>query len=227
MTNFDFSGKRIVITHAHSFMGPTLVEVFKDYGADVIADNEELLDSGAVESLFERAGHVDILIANLGVPAPSTTVLDSNEDEWRFVFARMVDPLPLLMRAVLPQMKKRKKGRILVMGSASALRGMKRTSTYSAARGAQLAFVQAVGVEIAPQGVQINAIAQNFVDNPTYFPDELQANPAFQDRLKREVPLGRLVSPREDAEFAAYLCSDAAACFVGQVFPVCGGWVQR
>jgi 2-keto-3-deoxy-L-fuconate dehydrogenase len=55
----------------------------------------------------------------------------------------------------------------------------------------------------------------------------VQANPRFQERLKREVPLGRLVSSSEDAEFAAYLCSDAAACFVGQVFPVCGGWVQR
>ena len=74
---------------------------------------------------------------------------------------------------------------------------------------------------------QVNAIAQNFVDNPTYFPPEVQANPRFQERLKREVPLGRLVGAREDAEFAAYLCSDSANCFVGQVFPVCGGWVAR
>jgi NAD(P)-dependent dehydrogenase (short-subunit alcohol dehydrogenase family) len=44
---------------------------------------------------------------------------------------------------------------------------------------------------------------------------------------KRDVQLGRLVSAGEDALFAAYLCSDAAASFVGQVFPVCGGWVSR
>jgi 2-keto-3-deoxy-L-fuconate dehydrogenase len=55
----------------------------------------------------------------------------------------------------------------------------------------------------------------------------VQANPRFQERLKREAPLGRLVGAREDAEFAAYLCSDAADCFVGQIFPVCGAWVQR
>jgi 2-keto-3-deoxy-L-fuconate dehydrogenase len=139
----------------------------------------------------------------------------------------MVDPLPRLVRAVLPQMIERRRGRIIVMGSAAALRGQRRTSTYSAARGAQLAYVQAVGVEVAAHNVQVNAIAQNFVENPTYFPPEVQANPKFQERLLREVPLGRLVSPQEDAEFAAYLCSDAAACFVGQVFPLCGGWVQR
>jgi NAD(P)-dependent dehydrogenase (short-subunit alcohol dehydrogenase family) len=149
------------------------------------------------------------------------------DDEWRLVFSHLVDPLPRLVRAALPQMVERRSGKILVLGSASALRGMKRASTYSAARGAQLAYVQAVGVEVAPHNVQVNAIAQNFVENPTYFPPEVQALPKFQERLKREVPLGRLVGAREDAMFAAYLCSSAADCFVGQVFPVCGGWVAR
>lgn len=87
--------------------------------------------------------------------------------------------------------------------------------------------MQSVGVEVAPHNVQVNAIAQNFVNNPTYFPPEVQANPRFQERLKRELPLGRLVSAKEDAEFAVYLSSDAADCFVGQVFPMCGGWVAR
>ncbi|MFM2066922.1 MAG: hypothetical protein RLZZ584_1831 [Pseudomonadota bacterium] len=109
----------------------------------------------------------------------------------------------------------------------AGLRGQKRTGSYSAARGAQLAYVQAVGLELAPQGVQLNAIAQNFVANPTCYGPEVQADPRFQERLKREVPLGRLVSAEEDALFAAYLCSDAAACFVGQVFPVSGGWALR
>jgi NAD(P)-dependent dehydrogenase (short-subunit alcohol dehydrogenase family) len=81
-------------------------------------------------------------------------------------------------------------GKILVIGSAAALRGIRRTSTYSAARGAQLAYVQAVGVELAHHKIQVNAIAQNFVDNPTFFPEEVQRNPRFQERLEREVPPG-------------------------------------
>ncbi len=121
----------------------------------------------------------------------------------------------------------RRVGKVLVVGSASALRGTKRASTYSAARGAQLAYVQAVGVELAPHSIRVNAIAQNFVDNPTYFPPEVQADPRFRERLAREVPLGRLVSAREDTLFAAYLCSDAANCCVGQVSPVRNGWVAR
>ena len=165
-----------------------------------------------------------MLVAHLALPAPATPVGEVDDDEWKDVFAHLVDPLPQLVRAALPGMRARGGGRIVVIGSASALRGMRRASTYSAARGAQLAWVRAAGVELARENIQLNAIAQNFVDNPMYFPPEVQANPAFRERLKREVPLGRLVSGDEDALFAAYLASDAAACFVGQVFPVCGGW---
>lgn len=220
-------GKRVLVTHADAFMGPVLCEVFAGHGATVIPDTDPLIDAGAPGAVVAAAGHVDVLVANLAIPAPATAVTEVSEEEWNDTFAALVHPLPRLFRAALPAMIGRRSGKILVMGSASALRGMKRTSTYSAARGAQLAYVQAVGVEVAAHNVQVNAIAQNFVDNPTYFPPEVQANPRFQERLKREVPLGRLVGAREDAEFAAYLCSEAANCFVGQVFPVCGGWVAR
>ena len=223
----DLTGKRILVTQAESFMGPALCQVLADLGADLISDDRPLLEPDLPDRIIREAGHVDVLVANLALPAPTTSAIDATDDEWRTVFAHTVDPLPRLVRAVLPQMMQRRSGKILLMGSAAALRGMKRTSTYSAARGAQLAYIQAVGVEVASHNVQVNAIAQNFVDNSTYFPPEVQANPAFQERIKREVPLARLVSAKEDALFAAYLCSDAANCFVGQVFPVCGGWVTR
>ena len=227
MATFDFTGKRVLVTQSTTFMGPALCEVFSAAGAQVLVNEEALVTDDAIKKMMAAAGTVDFLIANLAIPAPSTPVTDVTQDEWRLAFSHMVDPLPPLFAAVLPQMIERRAGKIVLMGSASALRGMKRASTYSAARGAQLAYVQAVGVEVARHGIQVNAIAQNFVDNETYFPAALQANPRFQERLHREVPLGRLVSPSEDANFAAYLCSAAADCFVGQVFPVCGSWVTR
>lgn len=220
-------GKRILVTQAADFMGPALCEALAAHGADVVASDLPLSAPDAAARVVAEAGDVEVLVANLSIHAPSTPVADVGDDEWREVFAALVDPLPRLARAVLPGMQARGGGRILVVGSASALRGMRRASTYSAARGAQLAWVQAAGVELAPLGVRVNAIAQNFVDNPTYFPEVVQRDPRFQERLRREVPLGRLVKPREDAEFAAYLCGDDADCFVGQVFPVSGGWATR
>lgn len=227
MPDSSLRGKRILVTHADAFMGPVLCEVLARRGATVIPSTDALKEPEAPAALVAASGQVDILVANLAIRNPRTSAIDVDEVEWREVFATLVDPLPRLCRAVLPAMIARRAGKILVMGSASALRGIKGATTYSAARGAQLAYVQSLGVEVAAHNVQVNAIAQNFVDNPTYFPPEVQADPRFQDRLKREVPLGRLVSASEDAEFAAYLCSELANCFVGQVFPVCGGWVQR
>lgn len=227
MDLISLKGKRILLTQAGDFMGPTLVPLLTQLGAIVIADDRALTDPALPAELVRAAGHVDVLIAHLGSPREQLPVTEGTEEDWRSMFAELVDPLPRLARAVLPQMIGRRSGKILVMGSASALRGMKRASAYSAARGAQLAWAQAVGVEMAPHNVQVNAMAQNLVDNPTYFPPEVQALPKFKERIKWEVPLGRLVSAQEDAHFAAYLCSDAANCFVGQVFPVCGGWVPR
>ncbi len=227
MSSQTLLGKRVLVTHADAFMGPVLCEVFANHGATVIPSTDPLLSAEAPSAVVAESGQIDILLANLAIPAPTTAVTEVSDEEWNDTFAALVHPMQRLFRAVLPAMIERRSGKILVMGSASALRGMKRTSTYSAARGAQLAYVQAVGVELAPHNVQVNAIAQNFVDNSTYFPPEVQSNPRFQERLRREVPLGRLVGAREDAEFAAYLCSEPASCFVGQVFPVCGGWVVR
>ena len=227
MSLTSLAGKRILVTQAGEFMGPALCDVLAAHGATVIADERPLTAPEAPADVVAAAGHIDVLLANLAIAAPSTEALAVSEDEWRDVFAALVDPLPRLCKAALPAMVLRRAGKILVMGSAAALRGIKRTSTYCAARGAQVSYVQALGLEMAAHNVQVNLIAQNFVDNPTYFPLEVQADPRFKARLKREVPLGRLVGAREDAEYAAWMCSEAANCFVGQVFPVCGGWVAR
>lgn len=189
MNLVDLQKKRILVTQADMFMGPVLCEVLAEYGAKVIADTGSLLTLNRITSLVQQAGPIDVLIANLAIPAPDTLAVEAIDEEWDTVFAHLVIPLSRLVRAVLPQMIGRKTGKIILMGSASALRGMKRRSTYSAARGAQLAYIQSVGVEVAPSNIQVNAIAQNLVENPTYFPPEIQALPAFKERIKWEMPL--------------------------------------
>lgn len=215
----SLAGKRVYVTQIDEFMGPALVDAFRAHGAELLGA------PGAREQDLRAAGHVDVLLCNLGVPAPSTRAQEVGDDEWRQVFAGMVDPLPRLFRTVLPQMLERHAGKIVVMGSATALRGQKRTSTYAAARGAQLAYVRAVGAEVAAQNVQVNLIAQNFIENPMYYPPEVQALPAFQERLKREVPANRLGTAQEDALFAVFLASSEVSFITGQAIPFAGGWV--
>jgi NAD(P)-dependent dehydrogenase (short-subunit alcohol dehydrogenase family) len=220
----SLAGKRVLVTQADDFMGPVLCEAFAAHGAQVIADRTTLGSIAAGEAAVRAAGEVDVVIANLGVPAPTSRVADVTDEEWRHVFAHIVEPLPGIARAALPQMAKRRAGKIVVMGSATAFRGQKRTSVYSAARGAQVSWVRAVGAEVAPDNVHVNLIAQNFVENPMYYGPEVQALPAFQERLRREVPLGRLATAQEDALFAVFLASSEVSFFAGQSIPFAGGW---
>ena len=222
----SLSGKRVLVTQSTEFMGPALCEAFSAHGAVVVADERPLAAPGLAEDAVRAAGRVDVLIANLAITAPSKRAHEVTDEEFRTVFAHLVDTLPRLFRSALPQMIERGAGKIVVMGSATAFRGQKRTSTYAAARGAQVAYVRAVGVEVAPANVHVNLIAQNFVDNATYYPPEVQALPAFQERLKREVPIGRLATREEDALFAVFLASNEVNFFVGQSFPFSGGWVS-
>ena len=221
-------GKRVLLTQANDFMGPVTVEVFEQEGATVIADSRDLTVAGACEAAVAQAGHVDVLIANLASPTftgiPTTELGD---DDWRTAFAIMVDPLHRLSRALLPQMLERKAGKIVVYGSASALRGMKTLAAYSAARGAQLGYVQSVGVEVAAHNIQINLIAQNYVESEDYYPPALMAKESFVKSLRRQVPAGRLGTKQEDAMFALFLASDESGFFAGQGIPFAGGWAQR
>ncbi|MDP6377699.1 MAG: SDR family oxidoreductase [Pseudomonadales bacterium] len=221
-------GKRVVVTQADDYMGPATIEVFEQEGATIVADTSDLRQSGACEALIERSATVDVLIANLasknfaGIP---TTQL--HDDDWAETFDMMVHPLHRLTRAVLPQMIERHAGKIVVYGSATALKGLKTVCAYSAARAAQVGYVQSVGVEVAPHNVQVNLIAQNYVENPVYYPPALREKESFQASLKRQVPLGRLATAEEDARFALFLASNESDFFVGQAIPFTGGQVQR
>ena len=221
-------GQRVLVTQVDDYMGPATLEVFGTEGAELIPDASDLRAPGTAERVVAEAGRVDVLIANLASHNHSGTfAVDLDEEKWQSVFESMVHPLHRLCRAVLPQMIERRRGKIVVYGSAVALKGLKTVAAYSAARAAQVGYVQALGVEVAPHNVQVNLIAQNYVENPVYYPPELRAKESFQKSVARQVPLGRLATAREDALFALFLASDESDFFVGQAIPFSGGWTQR
>ena len=222
------NGQRVLVTQSDDYMGPATIELFQKEGAEIIADSSDLTQQGRCEELVSTTGRIDILIANLASPNYSGIKATDLEDaQWQNTFEMMVHPLHRLSRAVLPQMIDREKGKIIVFGSATALRGLKTVTAYSAARAAQVGYVQSLGVEVAPHNIQVNLIAQNYVENPVYYPPELREKESFINSLKRQVPLGRLATAEEDAKFALFLASEDSDFFVGQAIPFSGGWAQR
>ena len=220
-------GKRVLVTQADDYMGPDTITLFKEHGAEIIADSRDLTEPDAVESLVAQSGHIDILIANLaantGAPMMAETIPDAH---WEHMFNVMVHPLHRLCRAVLPQMYERQAGKVVVYGSATGLKALERFAAYSTARTAQMGYVRTVGLEAAKHNVQVNLIAQNWVENPVYYPPELTSREKFKARLAQQVPIGRLATGREDALFALFLASSDSDFFVGQSIPFAGGWAQ-
>ena len=218
-------GLRTVVTEGDDFMGPAVVDLFRQEGATVLDDRRDLTGPLAANDLIRSAGRVDVLIINLSIPNPRVLAHQTTDEQWSRVFDKIVHPMHRLVRAVLPQMIERRSGKIVVVGSASALRGTATRTCFGAARGAQHAYVRNVGIEVAPHNIQVNATGQIFVENPTYFPPEALGSAKLAEQL-RTVPTGRLATGKEAAEFILFLSSPAGDFFVGQIFAYSGGWVN-
>ena len=222
--NDRLKNKQVLVTQASDYMGPAITQLFTAEGASVAAVDGYVPFDTSINEYAAPHQDVDIVIANLAFDPTNTSVADIADEGWQRLFDTMVHPLMALVRYFGPRMAARGHGKIVAITSAAPLRGIAGSSAYCAARGAQNAFIKASGIELARQNVQINAVAQNYVSNPAYFPDDLVATERFQKHLSRNVPIGRIAESEESAELALFLASDKSDFIVGQVVPFSGGW---
>jgi len=219
--------KKVLVTQCEDYMGPAICQLFKAEGAEVTALPGFVPGDQSVAEYAADLADIDILIANLAFDPTSSPIAVITDEGWQRLFDVMVHPLMSLVRHFGPKMVERRHGKIVAITSAAPLRGIAGSSAYCAARGAQNAFIKASGIEYARHNVQINAVAQNYVSNPAYFPDDLVASERFQKHLQRNVPIGRVARPEESAELALFLASDKSDFMVGQVVPFSGGWATN
>ncbi|MFP6809309.1 MAG: SDR family oxidoreductase [Pseudomonadales bacterium] len=219
------ANKKVLVTQSDDYMGPAISELFIEEGAQVTALKGVVPFGDKFTDHVEDCDDIEILVANLAHDPCNSPVADINDDNWQALFNTMVHPLMCLIRHFAPKMANRGHGKIVVITSAAPLKGIPGSTAYCAARGAQNAFVRAAGLEFAAANVQINAIAQNYVSNPVYYPEELVASEKFQKHLARNVPIKRVATEREQAELSLFLSSNNSDFIVGQIIPFSGGWV--
>jgi NAD(P)-dependent dehydrogenase (short-subunit alcohol dehydrogenase family) len=149
-------------------------------------------------------------------------------DEYRTMLdALMVRPFRLL-KSVVPHMKRRRRGSIILLTSGAALRPAGGSAMYSAARAGATAMALSLGKELAPFNIQVNAIAPFFLYSTTYFPGERWENweqdPELREVVGGQVPLKRFGRAEEMAELIALLASGKAVYLTGQTISFAGGW---
>src|ERR1700726_2075010 len=209
------AGKIVIVTDYKEYAGADIVKLFREEGGEVFAVDRDLTAPSAADDLIRKVGRVDILIANFAYPHKYAPAHEKGDEDMEYAMQRLFYPLHRLTRAVLPQMLERKRGKIVVVGSADGLRGRSGgVALYGGARAAQHGYMRHVTMEVAPY-VNVVATPQSYVENPTYFPKAYQETEAFRQRLA-ECPAGRLATGRECAETVLFLAGPKAISFTAR-----------
>ncbi|MBN8971349.1 MAG: SDR family oxidoreductase [Rhizobiales bacterium] len=192
----------------------------------------DVSDQAAVNAAIAEASArqpIDILVANAG--AAESAPFGKTDAA---MFRRMVDVNLMgvvhAAQAVLPSMKARKRGRIVAVASTAGLKGYAYVSAYVAAKHAVVGLVRALALEVAAQGITVNAVCPGFTDTDLVAGsiDNIMAKTGRSREeaiaeLAKHNPQGRLVTPAEVADCVLWLCGEGASAVTGQAIPVAGG----
>ena len=200
-----------------------VVEEVRAAGGTAQAYAADVTDEDAVPELVgriaERLGPVAALVVNATGPQPAVAVADltwqHHLDQLRF----FVKSPTLLLRAVLPQMRRQRHGRIIQVGSDIVERAVPGMSAYAGAKGAQLALTRSWARELGPYGITVNLVA------PGWIPVERHADASAEDQRSSvvDVPVGRFGVPDDVAAAVSFLASDESGFVTGQRIAVNGG----
>jgi 3-hydroxybutyrate dehydrogenase len=182
----------------------------------------------------QRFGSVDILVNNAGIQhvAPVDEFPDA---KWEQILAINLSSNFYAIKAVLPGMKQRNRGRIVNIASAHGLVASPFKSAYVAAKHGVVGLTKAVALEVAETPITVNAICPGYVRTPLVdgqIRDQAKAHGMSEERVIREVilaaqPNKRFVELEQLGALVLFLCSDAGASITGAALPIEGGWTAR
>jgi 3-oxoacyl-[acyl-carrier protein] reductase/meso-butanediol dehydrogenase/(S,S)-butanediol dehydrogenase/diacetyl reductase len=194
--------------------------------------------AGVMDRVLQAFGRLDILVNNAAAApgADRVPVVELTEEAWDAVLDVNLKGTFLCAQAAARRMLRAQiPGRIINIGSDSGRVGTARQAAYCTSKFGLIGFTQSLALELAPAGITVNTICPGAVDTERvdYFGRREDGSYDPEQRAERvrrlgaEAPLGRLASPADVAELAAFLASDAAGYLTGQAISVNGGTVMR
>ncbi|APE24774.1 MULTISPECIES: 3-oxoacyl-ACP reductase FabG [Streptomyces] len=184
-----------------------------------------------VQAAVDRFGTVDVLVNNAGRSGGGVTA-DIADELWNDVIDTNLNSVFRLTREALTTggMREKSRGRIINIASTAGKQGVVLGAPYSASKHGVVGFTKALGNELAPTGITVNAVCPGYVETPMaqrvrqgYAAAYETSEDAILEKFQSKIPLGRYSTPEEVAGLVGYLASDTAASITSQALNVCGG----
>ena len=249
---FDMTGKVAVITGSSRGIGRAIAERFAQQGAKVVISSRKAGPCEEVANLInERSpghaiavpanisskddlqrlmdetrkafGKIDILVCNAASNPFYGSQLDISDDAFRKILDNNIVANNWMIQMVVPEMRQRMDGSIIVVSSIGGLRGSEVIGAYCISKAADIQLARNLAKELGPHNIRVNCIAPGLVK--TDFAKALWDTPAGEERASSGTPLHRLGEPDDIAGAAVYLASRAGAWTTGQTIVVDGGSV--
>jgi 3-oxoacyl-[acyl-carrier protein] reductase len=247
---FSLKGKRALVTGGSRGIGAAIAQALAEAGADVcIGYRKRTKDAKAVVAAckgkgvkaaafasdigttvgaerlvvhtVKELGGLDLFIGNAGIwPVEEVPAADMADDRWRRTMRENVDSMFYSTRAALKVMDPG--GRVVLIASTAGQRGESMHSDYGASKGAMISFVKSVAIEVAKQGITVNAVAPGWVDTEMC---DIPYADGGKARIAAGIPVGRVATPDDIAFPAVFLCTDEARHITGEILNVNGGSV--
>jgi 3-oxoacyl-[acyl-carrier protein] reductase len=242
-----FEGKLAVVTGAARGIGAGIAQRLLAEGAEIVAVDREscaatfaeapagrwqamTFDVGTPQAAAAIAGLVaargrplDFLINNAGIGG-ARPLAETEEADWQRFLDVNLTSVYRLCRALLPHFR-RPGGRIVNLASVFGFTAFPGSVAYSVAKAGVAQLTRQIAVELAPEGVLVNAIAPGVIETPMT-ENRIRNDAWYRRTMCDATPLGRVGRPADIAGVAAFLCSDDAGFIVGQTLVVDGGWLD-
>lgn len=240
------AGKTAIVTGGGSGFGAGILRKFAEEGATImvadinadaahatakdlggIAQVVDVANGSSVAAMTQAAmtawGQIDILVNNAGITHLPTPLEDVSEEEFDRVLAVNAKSVYLTAREIVPLMKAAKTGAILNIASTAGLSPRPRLNWYNASKGWMITATKAMAVELAPDGIRVNALCPVAGETPLLSSFMGEDTPEMRAKFISTIPLGRFSTPQDMGNAACFLCSDEASMVTGVAMEVDGG----